>query len=437
MNYSTLQDFRNGLYGCFDRAGDALMNVCDALLTESTACSFAELSLSPCFDRRWSSLYEAFDDGKINTGALRRLLIETLPPVSRRVLAADVSPIVRPESVTARDRTYVHVPNAPKGAKPVAPGYQFATVCALPPTPSSWTSTVDVRRVPSDQTSSVVVAAQLKDVASHVPEDTVAVLDGGFGNAPFLLESQDVPLTRVVRIANNRVFYRPAPPPTGQRGAPRKDGDRFALADPSTHGQPDQEFHGVDALGQDVTVCVWHQMHLRSCRQVTVSLARIERAQARDTERDPRVLWLMLVLGPGQPPLEPADISVFYRLRYCIEHGYRFDKQELLWTAPRLRTPEKLETWSWVVAAVHDLITLARPLVQGQRHPWQTRSKEATPAQVRRALGLIIAKVGTPARTTRLRGKSPGRAKGDKIEKAERFKTIYKQTDKKKKEKIN
>ena len=60
MNLTTLQTFRHAVYECFERAGDGLFNTIDALLTEDRARSFPELSLSPYFERRWSSLYEAF-----------------------------------------------------------------------------------------------------------------------------------------------------------------------------------------------------------------------------------------------------------------------------------------------------------------------------------------------------------------------------------------
>src|SRR2546423_12558798 len=71
MNLNTLQGFRQEVYGCFDRAADALFNSVDALLTETQAHSFPELSLSPSFERRWCSLYEAFEDGQIDQRRLR------------------------------------------------------------------------------------------------------------------------------------------------------------------------------------------------------------------------------------------------------------------------------------------------------------------------------------------------------------------------------
>ncbi len=111
MDCSTLNQFRNNPYACFGNAKDALMNTCNALLTETNAHSFAALSLSPCFARRWPSLYEAFDDTQIDQQALQSLFPDTLTgPASgeRLVLAADASLIIRPESPPAKDRTYVH-----------------------------------------------------------------------------------------------------------------------------------------------------------------------------------------------------------------------------------------------------------------------------------------------------------------------------------------
>ena len=51
MDFSTLTDFRRKTYACFTRAKDALMNVADALVTQTSARSLAELSLSPFFER--------------------------------------------------------------------------------------------------------------------------------------------------------------------------------------------------------------------------------------------------------------------------------------------------------------------------------------------------------------------------------------------------
>ena len=79
MDFSTLADFWRKTYACFTRAADALMNVADALLTYTPARSLAELSLSPFFERHWSSLYEAFQDAQIDRTALQKLFADYVP----------------------------------------------------------------------------------------------------------------------------------------------------------------------------------------------------------------------------------------------------------------------------------------------------------------------------------------------------------------------
>ena len=96
MDCNILADFRRTLYACFQKAGDALMNLADALLTETPARSLAELSLSPCFERRWPSLYEALEDAKIDRVALHKLFADQVPapaPGQRLVLGGDASSI--------------------------------------------------------------------------------------------------------------------------------------------------------------------------------------------------------------------------------------------------------------------------------------------------------------------------------------------------------
>lgn len=111
MNLNILHDFRHEVYGCFERAADALFNTVDALLTETQTHSFVELSLSPLLERRWCSLYEAFEDGRIDQERLRRVFAKyLLQPVEGKQmwLGIDTTSIERPESKTSPDRTVEH-----------------------------------------------------------------------------------------------------------------------------------------------------------------------------------------------------------------------------------------------------------------------------------------------------------------------------------------
>jgi len=252
MNCNTtdqLIDFRNQLYGCFRKAGDALFNILDALLTETGARSLAELSLSPFCARRWGSLYQALQQADIDRAKMRCLFIEQAPSPpegKRRVLGVDASSIARPCSRTAEDRTYVHQSNLPKGCKPVTPGWQFSTLTVLPETPSSWTYILDNIRVRSDQTQGQAAAEQIKEVAPQFSERPIALGDGYYGSMAFLQLVAEAPCDFLLRFGKNRVLYRPAPPKTGKRGAPKKDGARFVCKDPATHETPDAHWEGTN-----------------------------------------------------------------------------------------------------------------------------------------------------------------------------------------------
>src|SRR5262249_48180380 len=133
--------------------------------------------------------------------------------------------------------------------------------------------------------------------------------------------------------------------------------------------------------------------------------------------------WFWWLGGP-LPAL--AELARVYPRRFGQEHGYRFDKQDLLWASVRLRTPGQMQRWTDLVAAVRNQLVLMREQVEGLRRPWEAKTRQASPRQVRRAMGRIIAQVGTPARRPQVRGKAPGRARGAVIKRADRYAVVRK-----------
>ena len=108
MSLAILKTFRHEPYGSFGHAKDAMWNTVDALLSEDRARSFPELSLSPSFARRWSSLYEGMQDGEIDQQRLREVFVAFLPQPSAGQnlwVGIDVSGIARPRSATSEDRS--------------------------------------------------------------------------------------------------------------------------------------------------------------------------------------------------------------------------------------------------------------------------------------------------------------------------------------------
>ena len=428
--FSALADLRQDIYAALGNGRDALCDACDALLTETQARSFVELSLAPLFTRRWSSLYQAVQNASIDREALRKAFARTSPVPThdkRLVLGIDASSIARPQSKTARDRTYVHQSNLPEGSVPTTPGWQFSTLTVLPQTPSSWTYVLDNIRIPSEQTQGQAAAKQLAALVPQLASRPLLLGDGYYGGVTFLQQMKDVDCDALLRLAKNRVLYRAAPPPSGGRGAPKKDGVRFQPQEAASHGEPNACWSGTDRKGKPLTVCVWHGLHFKDARTTTVSVYRVERPQAQDSKRDPQESWFVF---RGQQPLALSEVSDMYALRFSQEHGYRVDKQTLLWETPRLRTPEQFQCWTDIVACVRNQLFLARSLSAVQRQPWEREARERTPPQVRRAMRGIIAELGTPARLPRLRGKSPGRRAGAKNKPAPRYATVYKATEK-------
>jgi DDE superfamily endonuclease len=428
MNLNIVQDFRQEVYGCLDRAADALFNTVDALLTETQAHSFPELSLSPLFQRRWCSLYEAFEDGRIDQERLRRVFVKYLlrPVEGERVwLGIDATSIERPESQTSPDRTVVYKPNLLESSKPISYGWQFSTVVMLPMPSSSWTAVLDQRRIRSDQTSVEVAATQLRELAPLLDGGgrPIVASDRWYSCAPFLLATDGLPFDKLLRLKRKRVLYRAAPAPTGKRGAPRKDGERFQCGNPSTYGEASGNWQGTDAKGHAVEITWWHGLHLLKARHLPVTVIRVLRHGATDRPRDRRESWF---LWDGSVEACMPEVALGYRRRYSHEHGYRFEKQDLLWVKPRLRTPAQFERWSQVVAIVHNLLLLARPLVQAELRPWESSQRDASPQQVRRAIAKIMVQLGTPARPAQPRGKSPGRQQGTVVRPAPRYGVVYK-----------
>ncbi len=436
MNLNPLNEFRHEVYGCFKRAGDALFTTLDALSSETAAHSFPELSLSPFFQRKWASAYEAFEDGKIDAERLRHVFVQFAPlaGMGQHVfLGIETSNLYRPQAKTSADRTMVPLPNLPECDHAVRPAWVVSSVVLLPQEAGQGTFVLDSRRVASSELATEVAASQLRAVVDRLVQRgrrPVIIGDRWYACAPFLARMSAVAASCLLRVKCNRVFYRRAPARVpGQRGASRKDGARFQCCDASTHGEADAHWEGTDAQGKRVEVRCWNQLHLRTAREVEVSVIQVIRHGASGDRRDPRISWFVWKSEEAAPL---AEISPTYRLRYSQEHGDRLDKQVLLWDEPRLRTPAQTERWTQVVACAHNQLVLARPLVAGISRPWETRRSVLTLAQVRRAMPTLLTQLGTPARPPQPRGKAPGRARGFHTKPAARHHVIYKTSKKQK-----
>jgi hypothetical protein len=165
LDFNILKHIRHQTYGCFGQSRDALFELTDALICESAARSLPELSLSPCFRRKWPSVYEALSDGRIDEASWSRAWTSALLEEHQGAvwLSVDSTSIARPEAETSPDRGMIDVCNLPHATKPVSVGWQFSPVMLLPHTHSSWGAILSQRRIKSQQTAVSVAVEQVEE----------------------------------------------------------------------------------------------------------------------------------------------------------------------------------------------------------------------------------------------------------------------------------
>ena len=161
-----LEQFRIDLHELLPYRSDTLLDLLDALSSNTTAQSVIELSLSPFFRREYSSITDGIDNFFQATEVeerreweqeLVRVIVPYIPPPQERkfwLFGLDVTPQPRPFAKTLADRTYVYQPNTLKGNKPVNVGHQSSVLAYLPEkgedTPP-WLVPLNVRRVSSEE----------------------------------------------------------------------------------------------------------------------------------------------------------------------------------------------------------------------------------------------------------------------------------------------
>ena len=159
----------------------------------------------------------------------------------------------------------------------------------------------------------------------------------------------------------------------------------------------------------------------------TLILVEVERLPRGERRREPRVLWLWWHGPEGTVP----DLDLLWRSyvrRFDLEHTFRFLKQSMGWSTPRVRHPEQADRWTWLVVAAYTQLRLARACVADLRLPWERRYDPGrlTPTRVHRVVSALLAHVGTPAEPPKPCGRSPGRPKGRLSGRAERYPALKK-----------
>jgi hypothetical protein len=433
-----LSAFRREFYSCLSRRADALFELTDAVLCcDGPVRTLVEASLAAEHRRGHGSLYSALAHGRVEIARLRRALATVpLPKAAdgRLVLAVDITSWLRPEAHTSPARVLCHTYGRGKDTHIMVPGWPYSLVCALETGRHSWTAPLDAQRLAPGDEAAAVTAAQLRRVITDLiaagqwrpgDPDILIVADAGYDGPRLTFLLDDLPVAVLVRMRSDRVLRRPTPPHTpGTIGRPRRHGGEFVFGDPATWGQPAITTHTDTRLYGPATARAWDRLHPRLTRRTAWiahteqlpilegTLIRLEVAQL-PSGAIPKPVWLWY----SRTKQTVSDVDRLWQAflrRFDIEHTFRLFKQTLGWTAPKLRTPEAADRWTWLILAAYTQLRLARRLAVDLRRPWEkpTQPNRLTPARVRRGFRHLRPQASCPANAPKLSRPGPGRPPG-------------------------
>jgi hypothetical protein len=433
-----LAGFRRLFYGCLRRRADALFELTDALLcAPGSVTSLPELSLVPVHRRGHGALYDAMAAGQLEVDSLRRSLAGLVLPRGtggQIRLAADVSPWPRPDAECSPQRCHCHRPCRCDGVRQTIPGWPYSMIAGLESGRSSWTALLDAVRLRPGDDATEVTAAQLRELVARLvaagqwvtgDPPILVVFDAGYDVVRLAWLLADLPVQLVGRVRSDRVF---AARPTRYAGTgrPGRHGRLLKCDDPATWPAPDAVAADVHTRYGTVAVQAWSCLHPRLTRrggwvdhagrlpivEGTLIHIKVDRLPG---DRAPKPVWLW----HSHPAADELDLQRVFRIflrRFDLEHTFRFLKQTLGWTRPRLRTPEQADRWTWLIMVAYTQLRLARGMTEDLRRPWEAslHPDRLTPARVRRGFSRIRRTVGVPASAPKPTRPGPGRPKGSR-----------------------
>lgn len=437
-----IEQFRKEVYQNFNKRADTLMDLLDAVCSQSRASSVVELSLQNCFRRSYSAIFKAMDEYRPGDDDLAHLARPYLPAQQQRsfwLLGVDVTPQPRPYARTLAERGFVYQPTVIWGNKPITIGHQYSTVALLPEKdteqPATWVVPLSCQRVRQEDSKALVGAVQIGELLgdAQLPfgeQLTVEVGDSDYSQPAYLAANRKHEhLVSVVRCRGNRIFYRQKYRSASETGgAPSHYGVPFNLKDPATWHEPDDQtqlpFTTRRGHQCQVIIQAWHNMLMRGKNkperirmyQYPFTLIRIVLLDEDGQPRFKHPLWL-LVLGPRRLELSLKHIYQAYTQRSDLEHFFRFGKQKLLMADYQTPVLEREERWWHLAHLAYLQLWVAHETAASLPRPWernlpQHKAGKITPTLVQRDFERLISQFGTPAKVPKPRGKSPGRRKG-------------------------
>ncbi|CAM5575873.1 hypothetical protein SPURM210S_07603 [Streptomyces purpurascens] len=236
-----------------------------------------------------------------------------------------------------------------------------------------------------------------------------------------------MPVEVLSRLRSDRVFRLPAPPRAeGTIGRPVKHGGEFHFADTDTWPDADVATLTDTSRYGMASTNGWDRLHPRLTRRAAWldydgdlpvwegTLIRLV-VDHLPSDSDPKPLWLWSS-RVGASSSRVDRLWQMFLCRFDLDHTFRFFKQTLGWTVPRLRDPRAADRWTWLMIAAYTQLRLARHLTADLRRPWERPAPagQLTPARVRRGFRNLRAKTTRPAGAPKPTTAGPGRPPGSK-----------------------
>jgi hypothetical protein len=435
-----LDRFRWEFYDSLTARADALFELCDAVLcADGPVRSLPELTLVGEHRRGHGAMYDALACGRIDSQRLRRALTGLPLPRAvdgRIVLAVDVSPWLRSDAPTSAQRSFCHVYGRGRGNAQMIPGWPYSFVAALEPGRTSWTAMLDVVRIGPADDATAVTAAQLREVIERLtaagqwrPGDLpiLVVADAGYDITRLAHVLADLPVELLGRLRSDRVLRGPRTLRAARAtGRPPRHGPDFALSKPDTWWAPVHTTETDTSRYGRAVATAWDGLYPRLTHRgvwadhagelpvISGTLIRLH-VERLPGDHTPKPVWLWSsVVGA-----DAADVDRWWQSflrRFDLEHTFRLFKQTLGWTAPKIRTPDAADRWTWLTVTVYTQLRLARPLAADLRRPWERPADPGrlTPARVRRGFRHLRASTSHPARAPKPGRPGPGRPPGSR-----------------------
>lgn len=379
------------------------------------------------------------------------------------LLNTDTTPLIRLYSPTLSRRRYIYyAPSLVGGNKPISVGYELSVIGLSARRPHyglsepAWNLPLSMELVDGSENLNLFTAHQVNDLLNRpeLPlgqELSLNALDSKYAHPEYIVNTADQPhLVNVIRLASNRnVWVQLSPEEQAQRraqnptrkGATAIYGSVYKLSQSQQWDRPCDRseelcIQGSNGKNQLLQIDIWEGMLLRTKRGWNMKdkpfrLVRIQLFDPLSGEsRFKRPLWLG-VWGKRKDQLQPWQIFWAYRLRFDIEHFFRFGKQRLL--LDRFQTPDlpNWRAWFEIQIWAYWLLWAAKQEAQYQVPKWRkyepnfqkraTLGLPASPSEVQNQLQTIIWGFDQRPFRPKLKIKGKGRIKGTTLTKRKRY----------------